>query len=665
VRGARQARRGTDDDEKVSTPVGDQPTWDGAGSRDVPGRTRRVRDGRSTPAEPVTVEQLLARQGSSVGRRRAARRLEEPDLWQEPPPAVRTGLPPVPGAPSGQEAPVSRRGGLPPVPGERVRRIAFPAPVPVHEPDDGPASWAPAGRPSRRSGPLPPLPGVGPATGDPSRRRPPRPAVERPPLSPGRRRVRRVLTALAALVGVVVLYHLGLYFYVDLKIDRVDALATDGPEILAPQLQAGNETFLVVGTGVPGQNGPASVATLLASVSGDGKRAVLVSVPPTALVDTPVCRAADGSLREPTTEAFAGALIDGGPSCLVRAVQQLSGLRVDHYLGVDLARLPGMVDALGGVPFCVVPSAAIAAAAVPPEPGPTTLSADAASGFLQPADPAVDDSGAAVAQRAQRLLISTMRAATSVGTLTDTPTLTRFLNRAAGALTVDEQTTLGDLRSLAMSLGDLTGDAVQRAGLPIAESGYVPAGSEQSYVLLDGEATRTLFDTVIRDTELPAELLAQQAPPAEEAAPAPAAEPEQAPDPAGDGLTVPPTQVAVDVLNATGTSGLAATAAAALTGQGFQVAEVGNAPGPVSSSVVRHGPDRAEEARTVAAAVPGAVLQADPALAGRVQLILGPGYSTVVAVEMPVAPAVEPAAPVEPASDAMAEESAGAAPVSC
>ena len=94
-------------------------------------------------------------------------------------------------------------------------------------------------------------------------------------------------------------------------------------------------------------------------------RAVLVSFPPTALVDTPACRTPDGSLRNPTTEAFASSLLEGGPSCMVRAVQQLSGLRIDHYLGVDLARLPGMVDALGGVPVCVIPSAATEAAATP------------------------------------------------------------------------------------------------------------------------------------------------------------------------------------------------------------------------------------------------------------------------------------------------------------
>jgi LCP family protein required for cell wall assembly len=654
---------GTDDDEKVSTPVGEERTWDGAGSRDVSGRTRRGRGGERAAAEPLTVEQLLARQGSAVGRRRATRRTEEPAPRQDPPPAVRIGLPPVPGAPSVREAPVSPRGGLPPVPAAPSRSVPLPELGPLGRDDDAPASWAPDGRPSRRSGPIPPLPGRPPLPGTSGdgarpRRRPQRAAGERPPRSPGRRRLFRVGMALAALVGVVVLYHLGLYFYVDQKIDRVNALATNGPEVLAPQLQAGNETYLVVGRGVPGQTGPGSVATLLASVSPDGSRAVLVSVPPTALVDTPACRTPDGSLREPTTEAFADALLDGSPSCLVRTVQQLSGLRVDHYLGVDLTKLPGMVDSLGGVPFCVVPSAAISAAAVPPQPGPSELSGRAAAQFLEPADAAADVTGAAVAERAQRLLISTMRDATTMSTLADTPTLTRFLNRAAGALTVDEQTTLGDLRSLAGSLGDLTGDAVQRASLPITEAGYVPAGSKQAYVLLDGGATRTLFDSVIRDTKLPPGLPAEGDTAAGDGeAPPPA---EEEPAPASDALSVPPTQITVDVLNATGTKGLAATAAAALQAEGFTVGDVGNDPAPVTSSIVRHGPDALAQARTVAAAVPGAVLQASGALAGKVQLVLGPGYSAVVPVQVPSAPAPDAAA-----KDTPAAASPTAAPVSC
>jgi LCP family protein required for cell wall assembly len=472
------------------------------------------------------------------------------------------------------------------------------------------------------------------------------------------------LTALAVVVGVVVLYHLALYFYVDQKIDRVEALATDGPEVLAPALQAGAETYLVVGTGVPGQDGDSSVTTLLASVSPDRDGAVLVSFPPTALVDTPECRTADGSLRNPTTEAFAASLLEGGPSCMVRAVQQLSGLRIDHYLGVDLARLPGMIDALGGVPVCITPSEATSAAAMPLEAGPGELSGTTAAGYLKPGDTGADVTGAAVAERAQRLLTSTLRAAMSTGTLTDPVALATFLNRAADALTVDAQTTLGDLRTLAGSLGDLTGDAVQRAVLPVAQVGYVPAGTDQAYVLLDGAATRTLFDTVIENTAVPAEFQTGGSAPGDEPARAPAPEPAPEPAPAEPGaLTVAPAEVTVNVLNGTGTTGLAATVADALRAQGFVVGTVGNEPGTVNESVVRHGPNVTEQARTVAAAVPGAVLEQSDAIGDTVQLVIGPGFANVVPVTVGAPPM--PAAPETAADTPAPEPTPAAAPVTC
>jgi LCP family protein required for cell wall assembly len=461
--------------------------------------------------------------------------------------------------------------------------------------------------------------------------------------------------ALGAVVGVVLLYHLGLYFYVDQKIDRVDALAVDGPEVLAPLLQAGDETYLVVGSGVPGQTGAASIAALLASVSAEGDRAVLVSFPPTALVDTPACRTPDDTLRDPVTEAFASSLLDGGPACMVRAVQQLSGLRVDHYLGVDLADLPGMVDALGGVPVCVVPSQATAAAAAPLPAGYSEVTGEAATGYLQPGDSGADVTGTAVAERAQRLLTSTLRAALSTSTLADPLALNHFLNRAADALTVDEQTTLGDLRVLAGSLGDLSGDAVQRAALPVSQVGYVPAWTDQAYVLLDGAGTRSLFDAVIEGTQVPEEFLIGPAEPAapDEEVPAGDGQPAQPAPPAVDALTVPPTSVSVDVLNGTGTTGLAATVADLMRAQGFAVGAVGNEPGTVNETVVRYGPNVLEEARTTAAAVPGAVLQPSDAIGDTVQLVIGPGYSTVVPVtvgapvEAPAADVLE-ATPVEP-----------------
>ena len=169
-----------------------------------------------------------------------------------------------------------------------------------------------------------------------------------------------------------------------------------------------------------------------------------------------------------------------------------------------------MVDALGGVPVCVSPRRRPTRRPTP-APGAHRAHRGRAAGYLAPGDTGSDVTGAATADRTQRLLTSTLRAAMSSDTLLDPVGLARFLNRAADALTVDEQTTLGDLRVLASSLGDLSGDAVQRAGLPVAQVGYVPAGTDQAYVLLDGARTRLLFDSVIEGSRVPAELTTEGA----------------------------------------------------------------------------------------------------------------------------------------------------------
>ncbi|MGY1712263.1 LCP family protein [Geodermatophilus sp. SYSU D00758] len=518
--------------------------------------------------------------------------------------------------------------------------------------------------------PLPPIPGRDLPPSGATRLTPPGPrerrAARRASRSPARRHLVRAASALLVLVGVVVTYHLGLYFYVDQGMRRVAALAPAGPEVLAPQLQAGAQTYLVVGTGLPGAAGPAAVTALIAHVPADQDSAVLVSLPPAALVDTPACVQEDGDLREPATEAVATALLDGGPACLVRVVQQLSGLRVDHYLGVDLARVPGLVDALGGISLCLpTPSGADGVAASPLPAGTSELTGEQAAGYLRPGD-AVDATGAAVAQRTQILLTATLDAAVSVDTLRDPVALTRFSVRASDALTVDQDTNLGDLRTLGDTLGDLGGDAVQRTELPVSRVDHVPAGEEQPVVVLDGGATRTLFETVIDSGRLPAELAA---PPADAAAPAPAAEPAPgtaapAPEPAPGAPTVPPGQVTVDVLNATATGGLAATAAEQLRTQGFVVGAVGNEPGAVAGTLVRYAPEAAEQARTVAAAVPGATLQEGVPAGSAVQLVLGPGYAGVVPVTVAPPPVAEPG----PEAAAAAPETSPAAstePVRC
>ncbi|WP_308200718.1 LCP family protein, partial [Klenkia sp. PcliD-1-E] len=405
----------------------------------------------------------------------------------------------------------------------------------------------------RTAAPLPPIPGLTvPVPGPVPRTR----AEKWAALGPRQRRLVRVAVAVAALVVLVGGFYAGLYVYADRSVDRVAALAPTAPEVLAPQLQAGATTWLVLGTGAPGEAGPAAVSASLVRVAGDGGRATVLDLPSTALVDTPECRAADGEVRQPTTEPLVQALAQGGPSCLVRAVQQLSGLRVDHYLDVDLGR------AGDGVPSSC-PTDAL------PEASATTL-------------------------------LNPLRAVS-------------LATGAADVATTDEDTSLAELRTLAGTLRSLPAEAVERTELPVARVGYLPAGSTTAAVVLDGTATRDLFDSVIRTGELP--------PPApEEAAATPASGTDAS-------VTLPPSSVTLSVLDATGDTADPATGAgaqtmAALAAQGFVPGPMGIEPAAVPTSLVRYAPDALEAARTVAAAVPGAALEPTTTPGTGVQLVV-------------------------------------------
>jgi hypothetical protein len=115
------------------------------------------------------------------------------------------------------------------------------------------------------------------------------------------------------------------------------------------------------------------------------------------------------------------------------------------------------------------------------------------------------------------------------------------------------------------------------------------------------------------------------------------------------------------VLNGTAQDGLAGTVAEQMRAQGFTVANVGNEAGTVNQTIVRYGPNVLEPAKTVAAAVPNSVLQASDSIGDTVQLVLGPGFESVVPVEVG---APQPA-PSEPTASPKAASPAPAAPVSC
>ena len=108
-------------------------------------------------------------------------------------------------------------------------------------------------------------------------------------------------------------------------------------------------TFLLVGTDSRSESTPPGVTAngsgsgadvvMVAHVAPDRRSATVVSIPRDSWVDIP----ARGGGRVSAAYAI------GGPSLLIKTVESLTALRVDHFAVIDFAGFRSMVDAIGGI----------------------------------------------------------------------------------------------------------------------------------------------------------------------------------------------------------------------------------------------------------------------------------------------------------------------------
>ncbi|MFF2076894.1 LCP family protein [Kitasatospora sp. NPDC058162] len=92
-----------------------------------------------------------------------------------------------------------------------------------------------------------------------------------------------------------------------------------------------------------------SDTAMVVHVSQDHSRASIVSIPRDTLVDRPQCTDSAGKAVPAVKRAMYNSAFEaGGAACAVSTTEQLTGLRMDHYLQVDFAGFARVVDAIGG-----------------------------------------------------------------------------------------------------------------------------------------------------------------------------------------------------------------------------------------------------------------------------------------------------------------------------
>ncbi|MEV7413770.1 LCP family protein [Streptomyces sp. NPDC089919] len=165
-----------------------------------------------------------------------------------------------------------------------------------------------------------------------------------------------VLLALVLLLGGGLWW---MYAHLNGNIDSVDldkALGDNRPK----KVVAGAQNVLVLGSdsrsGANGDldhgdvSGARSDTTMLVHIPEGRAKATAVSIPRDTLVTRPECRTKSGDTVPAKKRVMFNELYSvGGPACVVKAVETMSGVRVDHFVEIDFAGFKGLVDALGGV----------------------------------------------------------------------------------------------------------------------------------------------------------------------------------------------------------------------------------------------------------------------------------------------------------------------------
>jgi LCP family protein required for cell wall assembly len=305
----------------------------------------------------------------------------------------------------------------------------------------------------------------------------PGPAVpkQNEPATDPRRLLRRVLISVGVL-GLVLALVVGggLWFLTNRyagNIDRVSDVFSDmdnktRPAPATPAEAAPEEpvTFLLVGSDTRANPAPGEVpdgrsdAIMIARFSADRKHAQLISIPRDSWVDIP------GYGRNKINASYAF----GGPTLLIQTVEQLTQVRIDHYIAIDFDGLIQVTDDLGGVDVVVAETTSNGPYTFPA--GVNHLGGEQARWYLgqRYGLPGGDFDRV---RRQQQFLKAVMNQLISSGTFSDLGRLDRTLRAVGSSVAVDSGLGNAEMLSLAYSMRNIDEAGVDYITTPDAGTG--------------------------------------------------------------------------------------------------------------------------------------------------------------------------------------------------
>src|SRR5690349_5207805 len=485
------------------------------------------------------------------------------------------------------------------------------------------------------------------------------------PEAPPRRRHRtsmvagRVVAALIAMSALVLTG--GAWQWQSAKnnmLNKVSALDLGSRDILDPNAQFGDENFLIVGVDSRfGENSDMGVGTtedaggsrsdtvMLVNIPANRKRVVAVSFPRDLAITPMQCQAWNpetgqyGPLYDEDTGTYGpdqvytetklnSAYSVGGPKCLVKLVQKLSGLSVNRFMAVDFAGFAKMVDALGGVEVCsTTPLEDYELGTVLANAGRQTIDGHTALQYVRARQVTTETNGDYGRIKRQQLFLSSLlRSLISKDVFFSLSKLNNVVNMFIQDSFVDNVKTK-DLVDLGQSVQGVNAGRITFVTVPTV--GYAdPYGNETPRT----DDMRALFDAIINDDPLPEEKNPDNTPvpgtPESKTSTTPQA---PAPETAElvNAVTTNPQDITVRVSNSTGEDGLANTAATELESHGFNVTSPDDYPGPLTATTVFFSPGNEQAAATVASSFANPTIERVAGMGDVVRVVLGNDFNSV------------------------------------
>ncbi|WP_323188293.1 LCP family protein [Streptomyces sp. NBC_00249] len=355
---------------------------------------------------------------------------------------------------------------------------------------------------------------------------------------------------------------------------------------------------------------------MLVHLSADKERASVVSLPRDSYAEVPAHQdLVTGKAHKAHPVKLNAAYAEGGPNLTVRTVENMTRVKIDHYLEVDFTSFMKTVDAMGGVEICTAKTMRDSYTGLDLLPGTHRLTGGQALQYVRSRH--VDGaSDLGRMQRQQRFIAALIKQATGGGVLLNPVKFKEVSSTLLGSVRADKDFGSEQMLALGQAMRDFTPSSSEFASVPVGDASY-PVKGIGSTVKWDEPKAAKLFESLRHDRPL-----------------APVRPGRPANRPAAVPVDVPPQQIRVQVENGTRIDGLGGRVDEALRATGFDTTRApGNgASREVRRTVIAYDPRWDRSARTVSAALPGSELRAVAKQGRTVLVIAGADYKKVVPV---------------------------------